>query len=143
MSHETTNCNYNTTGSHSSQCLRLLASRLTCPAPCIGLYHAYRYKRISNVIYLCISPTYLFPIIYSLKITNSPTSFTTRSIGLRAISITELCHDILKVSSHLILILILLTPIILLNKHDLSSLKSSALNLLILDLTVYTDTNET
>jgi len=47
---------------------------------------------------LPISSTYLFPIIYSLKITHSPTAPITKHItrAIRAINITELCHDILS-----------------------------------------------
>jgi len=51
------------------------------------------------VISLPISPTDHFPIICSLKITNSPTAPKTKLLtrAIRVINITELCHDILLV----------------------------------------------
>jgi len=51
-----------------------------------------------TVISLPISPTDHFPIICSLKITNSPTAPITRHLtrAIRAIHITEFCHDILS-----------------------------------------------
>jgi len=49
-----------------------------------------------TVITLPTSPTDHFPIICSLKITNSPTAPITKHFthAIRAINITELCHDI-------------------------------------------------
>jgi len=51
-----------------------------------------------TVISLPISPTDHFLIIYSLKITNSPTVPITKHLtrAIRATNITELCHDILS-----------------------------------------------
>jgi len=55
-------------------------------------------KTSPTVISLPMSPTDHFPIICSLKITNSPTAPITKHLtcAKRAINITEFCHDILS-----------------------------------------------
>jgi len=51
-----------------------------------------------DLVITSISPTDHFAIICSLKITNSPTAPITKHLtrAIRAINITEFCHDILS-----------------------------------------------